>query len=285
MNLRTLAIAALLFAAGSVPAAAQVLRYGGEAGGSHQYVREQHDRVLQTVNGRQAATEIESYWRLRATMASADPESLTIRVVHDSLTVTGTPNLGDLGVEALYGAPIDLVLNSRGAVRAIRLPADLPPATARLDLETTYRSFFPRLPEGEAAEGSTWSDTTRVDAVQNGLDLEVRRVNRYTSKGWATTGGRRVIRVDYESEIALEGTGEQQDAGIVLSGTGRGSGAYYFDPAAGAYVGGGELSEMRMVALVTAQLPDGSEQHLLIPIVQNRSQTITRVEPEAPGGE
>ena len=86
--------------------------------------------------------------------------------------------------------------------------------------------------------------------------------------------------VDYEATLTIEGSGEQQEAGIVLSGSGRAAGSFAFDPEAGALAAGGETTEMRMVALVSAE-----GQNLIIPIVQSRSETITLVEPEAAVGE
>jgi hypothetical protein len=252
------------------PAPGQVLRYDGEPGAARTYVREQHDRVVQTVNGRQLATEIRSYWRLSATVVEAGPEELTLVIAHDSLAVSGPPGAADLDLAAVYGIGTDVVMSRRGAVSEVRVADSLPPAAARLDLATTYRSFFPRLPEGEASEGTQWADTTFVVATQNGLDVRIQRLNRYVSKGWATQGPLRVVRIDYESDLTVEGSGEQQEAGIVLSGTGRGSGGFSFDPAAGAFVAGGETTEMRMVALVTAR-----GQNLVIPIVQNRTETIS----------
>jgi hypothetical protein len=264
------AATAVLVALLASTADAQVLRYSGAPGTTRTYVREQRDHVVQTVNGRPTVTDIRSTWRLRTRVAAETADAITIGIVHDSLAITGAPSIGDLEIEALRRTPIEIVLTRRGAVRELEVPASLPPVTARLDLETSYRSFFPRLPEEPAVEGLAWSDTTRTLARQNGLDLQVVRVNRYTSKGWAISGEIRVIRVDYESDSTLEGNGEQEDAGIVLSGKGRSTGVFYFDPEAGAYVGGGESSTMRMVALVDAQ-----GQRIVIPIEQNRTETIT----------
>jgi hypothetical protein len=273
-----LTITALVLLAGARAAGAQVLRYDDEVGSSRTYVREQRDRVVQTLEGREASAEIESHWRFHARVAAASPEALTLEVVHDSIAITGPPSAEELDLGALRGVPIEIVMTRRGAVEDVDVPTGFPAALARLDLATTYRSLFPRLPEGDADDGAAWSDTTRVEAEQNGLDLRVVRVNRYTSKGWATTEGGRIVRVEYEVELSIEGEGEQRDARIVLTGSGRGSGGYGFDPGTGAYLGGAETSEMRLVALVTD--PEG--RNVLIPILQNRTETITLIDPPLP---
>lgn len=252
------------------PAGAQVLRYGGEPGSSHAYLREQRDRIVQTFQGRQAATDIRSAWRLRATVSAATPETLSLEVVHDSLGLVVSPADEPIDLSGVEGLPIAIVMTRRGTVADVELPPDLPAAAARLDFESAYRAFFPRLPAGEAPEGATWSDTTRVATHQNGLDLRVVRVERYVRKGQATPGEGGAVRVDVESDLTIEGSGEQQDAGIVLRGTGRGTGGFLFDPERGVYLGGGEVLEMRMVALVTA-----GDQKFVLPIVQNRTETVT----------
>jgi hypothetical protein len=273
-------LAALVLAVAPSPARAQVLRYGGDPGTVRTYVREQQDRVLQTVDGRQLGTEIRSYWRLDATVTDVTAEVLSLAIEHDSLAISGLPAEAGLDIGELRGIPIAIEMSRRGEVREVTIPDPLPPIAARLDLATNYRNLFPRLPEGEVAEGASWSDTTTVSASQNGLELRVRRVNRYASKGWASHGARRVLRIDYEGTLTIEGSGEQQESGIVLSGSGRATGSFAFDPEAGALAAGGETTEMRMVALVSAE-----GQSLIIPIVQSRSETITLVEPEAAAGE
>ncbi len=263
------------FAVGLTPehAAGQVLRYGGAAGTVRGYTREQTDRVLQTVNARQLLTEIQSGARLRAIVSASTAEGIIWTIEHDSLAVVenGTPATPDLS--ALVGIPTVVEMDHRGTVGNVRVPDSLPDAAARFDLAATYRFFFPRLPEGEAPAGAVWSDTTTATAVQGGLELRVHRVNRYRSQGWATQGVRRVVRVDYETELLIEGSGEQEAAGIVLSGSGDGTGGFSFDPEAGAFVAGGETIEMRMVAMVTAQ-----GQNILVPIQQNRSVTVSPIE-------
>jgi len=276
---RFVALLSCLAALAPASAAGQVLRYGGDPGTARAYVREQHDRVIQTVNGRQLGTEIESFWRLKATVTATSPEAVTLAIEHDSLAISGAPGASEPDLAELYGIPIEIVMSRRGEVREVTAPDSLPAVAIRLDLAAAYRSFFPRLPDGEVGEGTAWSDTTTVTAHQNGLDLTVLRVNRYASKGWATQGARRVVRVDYEGTLTIDGSGEQQQAGIVLSGSGRAAGGFSFDPEAGVFVAGGETTEMRMVALITAQ-----GQNLLIPIVQNRAETIELIEPEAPAG-
>jgi hypothetical protein len=254
-------------------AAGQALRYGDEVGVTRAYVREQTDRVLQTVNARQLATEIRSGARLRAAVTAAAGDGLTWTITHDSLAVTENGQAATPDLAPLAGVATVVEMDRRGTVSAVELSDTLPEAAARFDLASTYRHFFPRLPAGEAAAGAEWADTTTATAVQAGVELRVRRVNRYVSQGWASHGERRVVRVDYETELTIEGGGEQDDAGIVLSGSGSGTGGFTFDPAAGVFVAGGETIAMRMVALV-----DARGQSLLVPIEQNRSVTVSLAE-------
>lgn len=267
-SLVTTALAAgALFAAS--PANAQILRYGGDAGATQRYVRTQHDHVVQTVNGQEQVSDIESYWRFATTMDAGEGEEVIVTVVHDSLAVGSMAQPEPPDFSALYDLPVQIRMTDRGEVAEIVQPDSLPEAVARLDLVTTYRSFFPVLPTGEAEPGTTWSDTTEVRTHQNGMDVTILRVNDYTVAGPETVDGREAIRVNFESAFEFDGSGSQQGAEISLSGSGEGEGRFFFQPEPGIYLGGDEEAGMTIDAFVTA-----GEQNLLIPIVQTRKETI-----------
>lgn len=249
-------------------ASAQVLRYG-DSGATHRYVRTQRDHVVQTVNGQEQVSDIESYWRFATTMEASEGEGVNLTVIHDSLSVASPAQPEAPDFSGLYGLPVQIRMTDRGEVAEIVLPDSLPEAVDRLDLRTTYRSFFPLLPAGEAAAGTTWSDTTEVMTNQNGLDVTILRVNDYTVAGPETVDGREAIRVDFESAFEFDGSGSQQGAEISLSGSGEGEGRFFFQPEPGIYLGGDEEAGMTIDAFVTA-----GEQNLLIPIVQTRKETI-----------
>lgn len=253
-------------------AGAQTLRY--EAG--HEpatYRRAQTDRVVQTVAGQQQRIDIESFWRFTVETTAAD-DGLVVRIVHDSLGLSSVPAGADsLDFSALIGEPVIARMDRRGEVREVTLPDPLPPAAGRLDLATAYRTFFPVLPEGRLEAGDAWADTVRVSHEQNGVDIAVTRIDRYTARGLEEVAGRRAARVDYVASFVLEGRGSQNGAEVVLTGTGGGEGTWWFDPGAGVYLGGDERSRMRMEAFVAA----GPGRNLLIPIVQERTESIELV--------
>ncbi|HUP01306.1 MAG TPA: hypothetical protein VM737_07300 [Gemmatimonadota bacterium] len=254
--------------AAAATAAAQTLRYGGEAGAGQAYTRIQEDHVRQIVDGSEQKVDIRSDWRFSIRIAAENSESLTIEIVHDSISVTGSPS-GDADFAGLYGKPVVVVLGRRGEVRSIDLPESLPVPAARLGLETTYRTFFPVLPMEPISPGTTWADTTRVSSDQNGLDINVERVNRYTAHGPAPYAGGEALRIDYVTAIELDGGGSQQGAAVSLSGSGSGNGSFYFDVEGGRYLGGSETTEVKMDAFVAS-----GGQNILIPIVTTRTETV-----------
>lgn len=266
---RTVTLSAGLLLAAVLPGWSQTLRYDGESGSTRTYSRTQTDHVRQTVNGEEQSVDIESYWRFDVRLAETGPEALTLEIVHDSISITGSPSPVE-DFSAIYGEPVVVVLGDRGEVREITLPESLPASAARLDFETTYRTFFPTLPAGEVEPGTTWSDTLDQTSDQNGLDLSVRRINHYTVAGQTQHAGRDAVQVDYTTAIELEGTGSQQGAEISLSGTGSGNGSFFFDPEAGLYLGGGESTEVKMDAFIAA-----GGQNQLIPIVTTRQENVT----------
>lgn len=251
----------------------QVLRYGGESGESHTYTRTQEDHVAQTVSGVEQNIDIESYWRFTTTLRDVSDNQVTIEIVHDSVSMVGMPGAGDLDFSALYGKPVVVMLGSRGEVSDIAVPESLPAELDRLDLETTYRAFFPNLPEEEISTGSSWTDTISVQTNQNGIDVDVHRISTYTSMGDAEHAGHDAVQIEFTSEIELEGSGNQMGNQISLSGNGTGSGTIYFDADGEKFLGGFESSEIKMDAFVIA-----GGQNLLIPIVQHRTETIELVE-------
>lgn len=253
----------------------QVLRYGGAGDSDSQrtYTRAQEDHVRQTVGGQEQRVDIRSHWRFSTRVTDSEPESLTLEIVHDSIGITGMPGGGVADFSAIYGEPIVLVLGRRGEVYAIDLPDSLPAVVARLDLETTYRTFFPKLPVAIVEPGSSWIDTLNVATHQNGLDLSVQRVDAYVARGPAGESGRASVRIDYTTTLDLKGSGSQQGAEVSLSGSGSGAGSFTFDPHEGLYLGGSETTEVRMDAFVTA-----GEQNVLIPIVTTRTEKIELIE-------
>lgn len=260
----------LLLVAQAPPVRGQLLRYEARPGATHAWARTQVDRVTQTVNGMDQTVDLASYWRFSTTVRESGADSVTLSVVHDSIAITGASADSAPDFSALYGRPVTLVMGRRGEVRTVRPPADVT-GIERLDLETTYRTFFPTLPRDSVRPGTTWADTLVLDSSQNGLDIRVRRINRYRVPADAPREGR--LEVDYSTTLSLEGEGRQQGADVSLTGTGSGEGSFGFDPGTGEYLGSRETSDVRMDAFVSA-----GGQNLLIPIVHRRTETIDLLE-------
>jgi hypothetical protein len=258
-------------AVGADPVTAQTLRYAAEPGTTYTYVRTQRDHVTQTVSGAEQTADVNSYWRFDATMSESDG-GRTVEIVHDSLSIQSAPQ-ADSDFSALYGQPVTVMMDERGAVTDVILPDSIPPAAARLDLASTYRGFYPVLPAEPVSEGGGWTDTMNLKTNQSGLDMTIQRINHYTARGNAEYAGHTALQVDFTSEVAIEGSGSQQGADISLSGTGTGTGSFYFLADPGVYLGGTETGEMKMDAFVVA-----GGQNLVIPIVQQREETIELVE-------
>lgn len=256
--------------AAETPALAQLLRYDGRAGESRAYARTQTDHVTQTVNGTEQTMDLQSFWRFSTTVREAGADALTLAVVHDSIAISGIPVDSAPDFSSLYGRPVTVVIGRRGEVRSIT-PPDGVERIERLDLDTTYRTFFPILPQDPAAPGTTWADTLVLDTSQNGLDIRIQRINRYHVVAETSTGG--PVDVDYTMTLRLEGGGRQQDAEVSLTGTGSGEGRFRFDPESGGYLGSEETSDVRMDAFVAA-----GGQNLLIPIVHRRTEKVQALE-------
>ncbi|MGH7563036.1 MAG: hypothetical protein ACREK5_01245, partial [Gemmatimonadota bacterium] len=154
------------------PARAQLLRYDGRPGEGRVYARTQNDHVTQTVNGTDRTMDLESYWRFSTTVRETGTDALTMAIVHDSIAISGMPVDSAPDFSSLYGRPVTLVIGRRGEVRSITPPEGVT-RIERLDLDTTYRTFFPTLPSEPVAPGTAWADTLVLNTSQNGLDFRV----------------------------------------------------------------------------------------------------------------
>lgn len=267
---RSAFVTLLLLAAAAAPAAGQLLRYGGPVGETHAYTRTQTDRVTQTVNGSDQTLNLESHWRFSTTVEEDGADAVTLSVVHDSIAISGVPADSATDFSALYGRPVTLVMGHRGDVREVR-PPDGVAGIERLDLETTYRTFFPTLPSDPVRPGLAWADTLVLDTSQNGLDIHVQRINQYRVPDEATPDER--VEVDYSTTLSVQGKGRQHGAEVSLTGTGNGQGSFRFDATSGEYLGSEETSDVRMDAFVSS-----GGQNLLIPIVHRRTETVERLQ-------
>lgn len=254
----------------SVPSRGQLLRYDGRPGEDRAYTRTQIDHVTQTVNGTDQTMDVESFWRFSTTVREVGTDALTLAVVHDSIAITGMPADSAPDFSSLYGKPVTMVMGKRGEIRSITPPEDVE-RIQRLDLDTTYRTFFPMLPSEPVAPGTAWADTLVLTTSQNGLDIRIQRINRYQVAAPGSSGS--PVDVDYTMTLHLEGEGRQQGAEVSLTGSGSGEGRFRFDPEAGGYLGSEETSDVRMDAFVAA-----GGQNLLIPIVHHRTEKVEALE-------
>lgn len=253
----------------ATPALAQLLRYDGRPGERHAYARTQTDHVTQTVNGTEQTLDLKSFWRFSTTVREVGTNALTLSVVHDSIAISGIPVDSAPDFSSLYGRPVTLVIGRRGDVLSVTPPEGWE-RIDRLDLDTTYRTFFPTLPPEPATPGTAWADTLVLDTSQNGIDIRVERINRYHVVSGVSGD---LLAVDYTMTLRLEGGGRQQDAEVSLTGSGSGEGRFRFDPEAGHYLGSEEASDVRMDAFVSA-----GDQSLLIPIVHHRTEKVEALE-------
>ena len=150
------------------------------------------------------------------------------------------------------------------------MPRNLGQLSPRLDLENTYRAFFPVLPVDpiDSISGA-WSDTTLYDMNQSGIRMNIQRINNYIAQGQETYEGWEALRIDYTSEVWIDGDGTQQASSISLSGMGTGQGSFYFFPERGLFLGGEETSQISMQAFVAR-----NGQNEVIPIDQRREEII-----------
>jgi hypothetical protein len=233
--------ATLLAVLAAVPAAgAQTLRYGGEEGRTDLYGLTHTVRIRQEFQDAVTELTMRSRSVLRLALRAAADDTLTYGVTFDSLDVQlegaalPGPELG-----AVLGRTMTLRVSPRGRVFAFEVPEDIPQTPSNFDLRQMVSHFLPRLPEGEAQEGTSWTDTLRLPVAQAGIESDITVVTTYTSRGEPAADDRaalgapprgdgRLVAVDYATSTTIEGRGEQEGRPLFLDGSGTGSGTILF---------------------------------------------------------
>lgn len=202
--------------------------------GSHTYLLVSQRSVQRVIEGQPMADT--SFVRLQATVDIDESFDLEFRV--DSL-IEARPRPDS----EVAGAQFTGQTTASGGVTGFSPPDDASPIIQTLS--DIWRGFIPRLPEGGAAPGSTWSDTLVDTRSQSGAEMRVAGETHYRSGDWAPqTGGDQALSVAWERDYTVNGTGEQFGQQFNITGIGRATGSMLIS-ATGAVIGHTQSSEMR----------------------------------------
>jgi hypothetical protein len=227
-----------------VPPAERVVRLVAD---TSTYVAVSHHHVEQDFQGQQTANDVATRTWLSVTLAPATGDTLAARVVVDSVDQTGG-GLGPADLAAVRGATYTARLAPTGQL--VDLTGDDGPGL-HSQLTRAVRDFYPRLPEGGARVGVSWSDTTERDTDAGGVMLTVRAVNQHAAAGFTMWSGQYALRLVTRSDYTMTGEGSQAGQPLTFEGSGRRHLEEYLT-AEGRFLGSVAADTARFDVLLTA---------------------------------
>jgi hypothetical protein len=94
--------------------------------------------------------------------------------------------------------------------------------------------------------GSVWSDTVASTVCRAGIPVTARSVRSYRVVGPAVRDSVPAIQLTRETALTMTGGGTPRGDTVTVTGTGRGSGELFVDPATGHYLGGDEETTVEL---------------------------------------
>lgn len=243
----TIAVAAVVGAAGPVPLGAQRVTYHWSAGDTLRYRNTtKMDGIMHGAAGDAPFTLSRD-----ATYAFAFGSGDALTAWYEALTVEASGALaGDKpNPQELVHQPYHLRIEPNGRVVTVKSPTL--PRTARLiaELSPQLDDFFARLPvTGVVTLGSTWTDTvTRSENDPDGHKVSVRRISHYTAGGDTTIDGRRGMLITQRTEVHITTSApmQQQPFVAVLTLTGDEEGTAVFSVSDGRMLSRERNGELR----------------------------------------
>jgi hypothetical protein len=190
--------------------------------------------VTQTVLGRRNHDTLSSSGVVRLTLL--DPGArLLWRLGFDELGLRVVGAFPTPRVERLRGTVVTLSTTPRGRVLDAITSGVASPGIGGQYVERAAAAFLPRLPEGPARPGASWSDTLTATEVLRGVTALVTTVVTYSVADTSAIAARPVIPVTYAGRISVTGAGTIEGSRVALSGSGTLDGHYLYDPEDGVF--------------------------------------------------
>jgi hypothetical protein len=223
--------------------------------------------VVQEMMGSSNATDIITAALLTAALAPSQG-NLGVALTIDSLGITAPMGAADPAeLAAAKGKVIQLVVSPSGEPVSLTPPGGV--GAVVLQMAQGLREFFPLLPPGSTAAGTTWSDTGSTTTPNMGIAVTVKMTRQHQIAGWEDRDGTHAMHIATTATYTVSGSGDVQGQSIELSGGGQSSSDAYVSWA-GVYLGGTASDS----ALVNANVASAG---MVIPIRRTTHSTFTRL--------
>lgn len=188
--------------------------------------------------------DIQTAMRMTQTVTAVDGDIYTMRMVIDSMAMSGGPGMPPEAANELQGITMTVRMDSRGRQVAVDLPDQLPapmPGLNGSSLPQGFAQVF--LPEEPVTPGTEWTDDEPVTLEEEGAGFRVDKHLTYRFEGVERVAGARHAR------IAIAGTMHmtwQAGAAQSMTSTGDVRGTVVLDLDRGRFVSYGMEMDMLM---------------------------------------
>jgi len=261
---RTATIAAvfsILFLAGSIFAQDSFnLTFKLEKGKTYFYRTNSTVETTQNMMGTEMTINVLSKSKLKLEVTDATPTQTEIVTSFDSLYSKTSGMQGDQenNGEGVVGKKTKYVYDNYGK-KLKKIEVDAIPSQGMGDLGGSSNLFY-QLTEKPMKVGETWS-VSRTDTTKTGEDGKMITKSDIDCKvdGKETYKGAACLKISVTGKIKIEGAMVQQGFNIVLEGSGKTGGYFYYDIAKGLML----FTDTNTDVDLTAAIPD---QSITIPI-------------------
>jgi hypothetical protein len=240
------------------------LNYKFEKGKTYLYRATSSTDMVQNAMGQEVTAKIDSKSKLRFDIANSTPTQIEIISSLDSVyTVQSNSATGEDKIskgENIVGKKTKLIYNQFGK-KLQKIVVDAVADDAN-NMGGGNASILFQLSEKPVKAGDVWN-VASVDTNKQGEDgkMIIKSDTEYKLEGKESFNGVECLKISLKAAMKLEGNMTQGGMNLLMEGTGKTTGAYYFDYAKGIIL---SIDSSTNIDLTVA-LPD---QNMTIPVTQ-----------------
>ena len=183
-------------------------------------------KATQTAMGQSQNVESSTMRLVTITLARSAPDTITMTVVLDSVTMVGAMGMIPPGVDKLPGTKFIAKIAPSGAMYSVTGPS-AEESTLGSQMTPEVGRMLPVI-KAPLAIGAAWADTLKDQPRQNGLELERMIVSSFRVVGDSMVNGERAWKVQRETATTSKGSGSPQGQPLTLESNGAGKGTLLF---------------------------------------------------------
>ena len=203
----------------AAPAPPKPFEYAASTG---QYRFSANRKITQSMMGQQQEVNTSDNRLMTIVLARTTPDTITMQLTVDSLTMVGAMGMTPPGVDKVPGAKFTAKVSPNGSFYSVTGPsaAENPLGSQMTD---ELGRALPRI-RAILAAGTIWTDTVNDVVKQNGLEVSRQIITKYSVMGDSVVSGEPSWKIARETASKNSGKGnvQGQDVAVESAGTGKG---------------------------------------------------------------